>query len=48
MELLCIMEDMTNKILCCLEVSKALGMDEIFSKFLKDGTEVLTNLSVKS
>ena len=36
------MEDITNKILCCLEVSKAIGMDEISSKFLKDGTEVLT------
>ena len=30
-----------KKILACLESSKALGLDEISSKFLKDGAEVL-------
>ena len=41
-ELLCSTEDITNKLLRCLDVCKAPGMDEISSKFLKDGTEVLT------
>ena len=53
-EFLCITEDITNKLLRCLDVSKAPGMDEISPKFLKDGAEVLTkpicdiiNLSIK-
>ena len=53
-ELLCITEDITNKLLRCLDVSKVPGMDEISFKFLKDGPEVLTkpicdiiNLSIK-
>ena len=52
-ELVCIMEE-TIKKLCCLDVSKAPGMDEISPRFLKDGAEVLAkpicdiiNLSVK-
>ena len=43
-----------KKILVCLEVSKAPGLDGMSSKFLKDGTEVLAlalcslvNLSIK-
>ena len=43
-----------KKILACLEASKALGLDGISSKFLKDGAEVLAlplcnlvNLSIK-
>ena len=43
-----------NKILACLDSSKALGLDEISSNFLKDGAGVLAlppcnlvNLSVK-
>ena len=53
-ELLCITGDITNKLLRCLDVSKAPGMDEISPKLLKDGAEVLTkpifdiiNLSTK-
>ena len=53
-ELLCITGDITNKLLRCLDVSKAPGMDEISPKLLKDGAEVLTkpifdiiNLSIK-
>ena len=49
-----ITEAITNKLLRCLNISKAPGMDEIPSKFLKDGAEVLTkpicdiiNLSIK-
>ena len=41
-ELLCRTEDITNKLLRCVDVCKAPEMDEISSKFLKDGTEVLT------
>ena len=41
-EFLCIMEDITNKLLGCLYVSKAPDMDEISSRFVKDSTEVLT------
>ena len=48
------MEDITNKLLRCLDLFKAPGMNEIFPKFLKDCTEVLTrpicdikNLSIK-
>ena len=37
-ELVCITEE---KLLSCLDVSKAPGMDEIAPGFLKDGTEVL-------
>ena len=40
--------------MCCLDVSKGPGMDEISPRFLKDGTEVLAkricdiiNLSIK-
>ena len=54
-ELSCITEDITNKLLRCLDVSKAPGMDEISSKFLKDGAKVWTkpicdtiNLLIKS
>ena len=43
-----------KKILACLDSSKAPGLDEISSKFLKDGAEVLAlplcnlvNLSIK-
>ena len=53
-ELLCITKDITNKLLHCLDVSKAPGMDEISSKFLKGSAEILTkpvydimNLSIK-
>ena len=53
-ELLCITEDITNKLLRWFDVSRAPGMDGISSKFLKDGAEVLTkpicdiiNLSIK-
>ena len=53
-EFLFITEDISNKLLRCLDVSKAPGMNEISSKFLKDGAEVLTkpifdiiNLSIK-
>ena len=53
-KLLYITEAITNKLLRCLNISKAPGMDEIPSKFLKDGAEVLTkpicdiiNLSIK-
>ena len=48
------MEKTIKKLFCCLDVSKAPGMDEISPRFLKDGAEVLikticdiTNLSVK-
>ena len=37
------MEKTNKKLLCCLDVSKAPGMDEISPAFLKDGTEVLAN-----
>ena len=40
-ELVCITEETIKKLLCCLDVSKAPGMDEISPRFLKDGTEVL-------
>ena len=33
--------EIIKKILACVDSSKAPGLDEIFSKFLKDGTEVL-------
>ena len=53
-ELVCITEETIKKLSCCLDVSKVLGMDEIFPRFLKDGTEVLAkpicdiiNLSIK-
>ena len=48
------MENITKKLLCCLDVSKAPGVDEIPSRFLKDGAEILAkpisdiiNLSIK-
>ena len=48
------MENITKKLLCCLDVSKAPGIDEIPSRFLKDGAEILAkpisdiiNLSIK-
>ena len=41
-ELLCIMQYVTSKLIRCLDVSKASGMDEITSKCLRDGAEVLT------
>ena len=48
------MEETIKKLLCCLDVSKAPGMDEISPRFLKDGTERLAqpicdiiNLSIK-
>ena len=40
-ELVCITEETIKKLLCCLDVSKGPGMDEISPRFLKDGTEVL-------
>ena len=52
-ELVCITEETIKKLLCCLDVSKGPGMDEISPRFLKDGTEVLAkpicdiNLSIK-
>ena len=53
-ELVCITEETIKKLLCCLDVSKAPGIDEISDRFLKDGAEVLTkpicdffNLSIK-
>ena len=53
-ELVCITEETIKKLLCCLDVSKAPGMDEISPRFLKDGAEVLAkpicdivNLSIK-
>ena len=53
-EFLCITEDITKKLLCCLDVSKAPGIDQIPSRFLKDGAEILAkpisdivNLSIK-
>ena len=53
-ELLYTMENITKKLLCCLDVSKAPGIDEIPSRFLKDGAEILAkpisdiiNLSIK-
>ena len=53
-DLLYITENITKKLLCCLDVSKAPGIDEIPSRFLKDGAEVLAkpnsdiiNLSIK-
>ena len=41
-ELVCITGETIKKLLCCLDVSKAPGIDEISPRFLKDGTEVLT------
>ena len=35
------MEETIIKFLCCLDVSKAPGMDEIAPRFLKDDTKVL-------
>ena len=53
-ELICIAEEAIKKLLCCVDVSKAPGMDEISPRFLKDGAEVLAkpicdiiNLSIK-
>ena len=53
-ELVCITEQTIKKLLTCLDVSKAPGMDEISPRFLEDGTEVLAkpdcdiiNLSIK-
>ena len=53
-ELVCITEETIKKLLCCLDVSKAPGIDEISDRFLKDGAEVLAkpicdfiNLSIK-
>ena len=53
-ELLYITENITKKLPCCLDVSKAPGIDEIPSRFLKDGAEILAkpisgiiNLSIK-
>ena len=53
-ELVCLTEETIKKLLCCLDVSKAPGMDEISPWILKDGTEVLAkpicdiiNLSIK-
>ena len=40
-ELVCITEEKIKKLLCCLDVCKAPGMDEIFPRFLKDGAEML-------
>ena len=40
-ELVCITEETIKKLLCCLDVSKAPGIDEISDRFLKDGAEVL-------
>ena len=45
-ELVCITEETIKKLLCCLDVSKSSGMDEISPRFLKDGAEVLANLFV--
>ena len=42
-ELVCITEETIKKLLCCLDVSKAPGMDEISPRFLKGGAEVLAN-----
>ena len=33
----CITEETNKKLLCCLDVSKATGMDEMSPRFLKDG-----------
>ena len=41
LELVCITEETIKKLLCCLDVSKASGMDDISPRFLKDGVEVL-------
>ena len=53
-ELVCITEESIKKLLCCLDVSKAPGMDEISPRFLKDDAEVLAkpirdiiNLTIK-
>ena len=37
------MEETIKKLLCCFDVSKAPGMDEISPRFLKDSAEVLAN-----
>ena len=36
-KLVCITEETNKKLLCCLDVSKATGMDEMSPRFLKDG-----------
>ena len=53
-ELLYITKNITKKLLCCLDVSKAAGIDEIPSRFLKDRAKILAkpisdiiNLSIK-
>ena len=51
-ELVCITEQTIKKLLCCLDVSKAPGMDEISPRFLEDGAEAkpicdIINLSIK-
>ena len=53
-KLVCITEETNKKLLCCLDVSKATGMDEMSPRFLKDGAQVLArpicniiNLSIK-
>ena len=53
-KLLYITENITKKLLCCLDVSKAPGIDEIPSRLLKDRAEILAkptsniiNLSIK-
>ena len=53
-ELVCITEETIKKLLCCLDVSKAPGINEICPRFLKYGSEGLTkpicdiiNLSIK-
>ena len=53
-ELACITEETIKKLLCCLDVSKAPGIYEISSRFLKYGTEMfpkpscdIINLSMK-
>ena len=40
-EHVCITEETIKKLLCCLDVSEAPGMDEISPRLLKDGAEVL-------
>ena len=43
MKLRYITENITKKLLCCLDVSKAPGIDEMPSRCLKDGAEMLAN-----
>ena len=43
-------EETIKKLLCCLDVSKAPGVDGISPRFLKDGTKPISdiiNLSIK-